>query len=135
MHLSFCSTVLLFAMPGSERLLPYKAFRVLDYLRKKNKRKVAESQSLFLTTENTKEHENISFILCISCSGKRPQIFWILGMSITSASDKIPLICEICVRLKKRKRIYPIYLIFANHVFTALASDTSDKSVSLILLC
>ena len=86
-----CSSVLLFAMPGSERLLPYKAFRVLDYLRKKIKRKVAESQSLFLTTENTKGHENISFILCISCSGKiEPQIFWILGMSITSASDKIP---------------------------------------------
>ena len=43
MHLFFCSTVLLFAMPGSERLLPYKAFRVLDYLRKENfKRKVAE---------------------------------------------------------------------------------------------
>ena len=59
MHLSFCSTVLLFAMPGSERLLPYKALRVPDYLRRENiKRKVAESQSLFLTTENTKGHEN-----------------------------------------------------------------------------
>ena len=100
MHLSFCSTVLLFATPGSERLLPYKAFRVPDCLRRENiKRKVAESQSLFLTTENTKGHENISFILCISCSGKiEPQIFWILGISIMSASDKIPLICEICVR-------------------------------------
>ena len=43
MHLSFCSTVLLFAMPGSERLLPYKALRVPYYLRRENfKRKVAE---------------------------------------------------------------------------------------------
>ena len=43
MHLSFCSTVLLSAMPGSERLLPYKALRVPDYLRRENiKRKVAE---------------------------------------------------------------------------------------------
>ena len=43
MHLSFCSTVLLFATPGSERLLPYKAFRVPDCLRRENiKRKVAE---------------------------------------------------------------------------------------------
>ena len=28
MHLSFCSTVLLFATPDSERLLPYKAFHI-----------------------------------------------------------------------------------------------------------
>ena len=100
MHLYFCSTVLLFATPSPERLLPYKAFRVPDYLRKENfKRKVAESQSLFLTTESTKGHENISFILCILCSGKiEPQIFEILGISIMIASDKIPLICEICVR-------------------------------------
>ena len=31
-------------------------------------------------------------------------------MSITSVSEKIRLICEICVREKKKKRIYPIYL-------------------------
>ena len=32
-------------------------------------------------------------------------------MSITSASEIIPLICAICVRKKnKGKRIYPIYL-------------------------
>ena len=51
-----CPSVLLSAMPSSERLLPYKAFRVPYYLRRENiKRKVAESQSLFLTTENTKD--------------------------------------------------------------------------------
>ena len=43
MHLSFCPSVQLSAVPGSERLLPYKALRVPDCLRSENiKRKVAE---------------------------------------------------------------------------------------------
>lgn len=32
MHLYFCSTVLLFATPGSERQLPYKAFQTIAQL-------------------------------------------------------------------------------------------------------
>ena len=95
MHLFFCSTVLLFYCSpclAQKDYFPTKpsVFQIIS-VGKILKAKLQSSQSLFLTTENTKGHENISFILCISCSGKiEPQIFGILGISITSASDKIP---------------------------------------------
>ena len=40
----------------------------------------------------------------------KPQILGILGISITSASEKIPLICEICGWLKKF--VYSVFSVF-----------------------
>ena len=40
----------------------------------------------------------------------KPQILGILGISITSASEKIPLICEICGWLKKN-RLFRVFRV------------------------
>ena len=53
MHLFFCSTVLLFAMPGSERLLPYKAFRVPGYLRKEKLNAKSQSRKVYFGPRKT----------------------------------------------------------------------------------